>query len=94
LAYNVARDGAAKNLVAAPPVPGQKRQTSGGEPHPLIHGVTVDAAPKAKKTFTGKIPLHDGMTAAQKDEVHPLANSAANILADAENFGKSRGEKA
>jgi hypothetical protein len=85
--YNIARDGAPTRTTVAQPVPGQKRQTS-GEPAAYHHGVTVDDMPRTIKTFTGKMPIHPGMTDAQKAKVHPVANAPKVILADAANLGK------
>jgi hypothetical protein len=82
------RDGAPKRTAVVQPVPGQKRQTA-GQPHPYHHGVSVEGgAGIPPKTFTGKIPVHDGMTDAQKAKVHPVVNNASVILNDASNLGR------
>jgi hypothetical protein len=83
-AGDLARSGAAKRLTDAQPGVGQKRQTS-GEMHPYQHGQTVqdesDKTPSHEKT----IPVHPGMTDAQKSVV---SASAGSILTDAANLGR------
>lgn len=85
--FTGARDGAPKKLVAAPPVHGQQRQTK-GEPAAFHHGVTVDDTPNTTKSFTGEIPLHPGVTDAQRAKVHPVVNDPKVILTDAANLGR------
>jgi hypothetical protein len=87
-ALNIARDGAPKRVVEAQTVPGQKRQTK-GEPHPYHHGVSIDDTPNLPiKAHTKSIPVHSGMTEAQKAKLHPIANDPSEILRDASNLGR------
>jgi hypothetical protein len=89
-AYNLARDGSSKRIVEAAPVPGQRRQTRG----PLAayhHGVALNDEPNVPfKSYEKPISLHPSVTDRQRAEVHPIANSASQILTDAANLGRPR----
>jgi hypothetical protein len=76
---NLARDGAQKNIKAAPITPGMKRQTT-GELHPYLHGQCVEDEP-LQKTYESPATVHPATTAKQRAAVHP--NGAADILSGA-----------
>jgi hypothetical protein len=87
-AYNVARDGAPKNIPDAPIKPGMKRQTS-GELAAYHHGVSVDDTPNVPlKSYEKPIPVHAAMTDKQRANIHPVANDPHAILQDAANLGR------
>jgi hypothetical protein len=89
----IGRDGrvpkVAETTATIPVSPGMKRQTKG---EIGFHGgVAVDDLPNVGlKSYEKPIPIHSGMTAAQRDEVHPYANSAKEILTDAQHLGKRK----
>lgn len=78
-----------KTIVEAAPSWGAKRRTIG---EIGFHGgVAVDDLPNVGlKSYEKPIPIHSGMTSAQRDEVHPYANSAKEILTDAQHLGKRK----
>lgn len=85
----MARTGAPKNIAeAAPVLPGQRSRTV-GEPHPYLHGQTVQDEPNVPlKTYEQKIPLHPSTTSKQRAALHPVANDPHAILQDAANLGR------
>ena len=84
----IARAGAPKRIVDAPPVPGQKRQT----PDSVFTGpgqTKLDDEPNLPiKSHAKPIPVHDGMTSKQRAAIHPVANDPGEILADAARLGR------
>src|SRR4051812_49018515 len=90
-AYNLARDGGAKNIADAPIKPGMTRQTH-GDLHPYLHGQSVDDEPM-QKTYEKVTALHPATTPKQAAGVHPVRNDPSVILNDAANLGRP-GQKA
>lgn len=86
---NIARAGAPKRIVDAPPVPGQKRQTS-GDVHPYLHGQAVDDE-VPEKSFASAAPIHPAMKSNPLRGEHKdgLGNA---VLTEGSNLG--RGVKA
>lgn len=83
----IARAGAPKRTVDAPIKPGMTRQSS-GEPHPYLHGVTVQDEPNAPlKSYEQKIPVHPGMTDEQRAKID-ASNDPNAILQNAANLGR------
>ncbi len=68
------------------------RRQQTGEPHPYIHGQTMDDAPNTVKSYEGSIPVHPGMSEASKAAVHPVANDPKEVLRDAQNLGRGSKE--
>jgi hypothetical protein len=82
----MARTGAPKNIVEAPPVYGMKRATVG----PLAayhHGVSVDDEPNAVKSFTRETPLHSAHANNQTSADVPSVSAKA-VLTDAAKLGR------
>jgi hypothetical protein len=82
---NIARDGAAKSIVAAPVKPGMTRQTS-GDLHPYLHGQTVDDEVPAK-SHTSAPPIHSATPsrALRGEHVEGLGSA---VLVEASTLGK------
>jgi hypothetical protein len=85
----MARTGAAKHIVAAPPVFGQKRATE-GPLHPHLHGQSQDdSVPRKSFDASTPIKIHDGMTEKQRAAIDTVtANNPHAILGDAARLGR------
>ncbi len=93
----IARTGAPKHIVDAPPVPGQRSRI--GPSHEAFTGVGQTALDDEKelplKSHAKEPPLHPATPARVAAKVHPVANDPNVILKDAASLGRAlAGQKA
>jgi hypothetical protein len=89
-AHQIGRDGRVTKTAETTAIPvssGMKRQTKGDIAY--HGGVAVDDLPNVGlKSYEKPIPVHNGMSKASRDAVHPVLNNPNVILQDAANLGK------
>jgi hypothetical protein len=87
-ATNISRDGAAKNIVEAPPAHGMKSQSRSDGVHPHLHGEAQnDSVPVKTYDASKPVPVHPGMTDRQRAE-HAAGPPANAILKEAGTLGR------